>query len=74
MKIVCGFSKRINFFSIFKIKKYLLFFYEANLARPVEDHSFSKSICSFAVLDNGTSSETAFIKSLSEISLLSENE
>ena len=48
--------------------------YEAGRARPVEDHAFSKSICSFAVLDSGTNSETAFIKSFSISSLFSENE
>ena len=55
---------------ILKIK----FFYDAERARPVDDHFFSKSICSLAVLDKGTSSETAFIKSFSISSLFSENE
>ena len=35
------------------------FIYEADRARPVVDHSFSKLICSLAVLDKGTNSETA---------------
>ena len=55
---------------ILKIK----FFYDAERARPEDDHSFRKSICSFAVLDKGTNSETAFIKSFSISSLFSENE
>ena len=55
---------------ILKIK----FFYDAERARPVDDHFFSKSICSLAVLDKGTNSETAFIKSFSISSLFSENE
>ena len=59
-----------NLLNIFNIK----FFYEAERALPVDDHSFSKSICSLAVLDKGTSSETAFIKSFSISSLFSENE
>ena len=48
--------------------------YDAERARPVDDHSFSKSICSLAVLDKGINSETAFIKSFSNNSLFSENE
>ena len=48
--------------------------YDAERARPVDDHCFSKSICSLAVLDKGTNSETAFIKSFSISSLFSENE
>ena len=47
---------------------------EAERALPVDDHSFSKLICSLAVLDKGTNSETAFIKSFSNSSLFSENE
>ena len=50
----------------------LIMNYEADRARPVEDHSFKKSICSLAVLDSGTNSETAFIKSFSFSSLFSE--
>ncbi len=37
---------------ILKIK----FFHDAERARPVDDHFFSKSICSLAVLDKGTNS------------------
>ena len=48
--------------------------YEAERARPVEDHSFKKLICSLAVRDNGTNSETALIKSFSISSLFSEKE
>jgi len=51
-----------------------IFSYEADRALPVVDHSFSKLICSLAVLDKGTNSETAFIKSFSISSLFSENE
>ena len=54
--------------------KKLTFFQDAERARPVDDHSFRKSICSLAVLDKGTNSETAFIKSFSISSLFSENE
>ena len=50
-----------DLWNILKIK----FFHDAERARPVDDHSFSKSICSLAVLDKGTNSETAFIKSVS---------
>ena len=46
--------------------------YEAERALPVEDYSFKKSICSLAVRDNGTNSETALIKSFSINSLFSE--
>ena len=52
----------------------LNFSYEAERALPEDDHSFSKSICSLAVRDKGTSSDTAFIKSFSVNSLFSENE
>ena len=52
----------------------LEFSYDAERARPEDDHCFSKSICSIAVLDKGTNSETAFIKSFSISSLFSENE
>ena len=52
----------------------LNFGYVADRALPVEDHFFSKSICSLAVLDKGTSSETAFIKSFSKSSRFSEKE
>ena len=51
-----------------------IFNYDADRARPEVDHSFSKLICSLAVLDKGTNSETAFIKSFSISSLFSENE
>ena len=54
------------------LKKF--FIYDAERARPVDDHSLSESICSLAVLDKGTNSETAFIKSFSISSLFSENE
>ena len=50
------------------------FIHDAERARPVDDHSLRKSICSLAVLDKGTNSETAFIKSFSISSLFSENE
>ena len=60
-----------NLLNIFKESN---FNYDAGRARPVDDHSFNKSICSLAVLDKGTSSETAFIKSFSISSLFSENE
>ena len=39
-----------------------------------ESKKLSKSICSFAVLDKGTNSETALIKTFSISSLFSENE
>ena len=52
----------------------LNFIHDAERARPVDDHSFRKSICSLAVLDKGTNSEIAFIKSFSISSLFSENE
>ena len=48
--------------------------YDADRALPVEDHFFKKSICSLAVLDSGTNSETALIKSFSISSLFSSNE
>ena len=59
-----------NLLNFFNIK----FNYEAERALPEDDHSFSKSICSLAVLDKGISSETAIIKSFSMSSLFSENE
>ena len=52
----------------------LNFIHDAERARPEEDHFFRKSICSLAVLDKGTNSETAFIRSFSISSLSSENE
>ena len=58
-----------NLWNILKIK----FIHDAERARPDDDHSFSKSICSLAVLDKGTNSETALIKSFSISSLFSEN-
>ena len=60
-----------NLRSIYRL---YFFSYDAERARPVVDHSFSKLICSLAVLDKGTNSETAFIKSFSMSSLFSENE
>ena len=60
--------------NLFDIFEYSIFGYEAERALPVDDHSFNKSICSLAVLDKGTNSETAFIKSFSISSLFSANE
>ena len=57
----------------FKGSLKLNFIYEAERALPEDDHSFRKSICSLAVLDKGTNSETAFIKSFSNNSIFSEN-
>ncbi len=60
--------------NLFYFLKKLSFNYDAERARPEDDHSFNNSICSLAVLDKGTNSETAFIKSFSMSSLFSENE